>query len=62
MSKINERWKEIPHTYIANLVCRKTATVGDPYSETSGLFREWECRSSRWRCKNSIHYAGERLD
>ena len=28
------------------LVCRETDAVGDPYSETFGLFREWECRSS----------------
>ena len=30
----------------ANLVRGQTAAVGDPYSEASGLFREWECRSS----------------
>ena len=44
--KSNERWKEIPHAHHANLVCRQTSAVGDPHSEASGLFREWECRSS----------------
>ena len=44
-----------------NIVCRQTAAVGDPYSEAFGLFREWECRSSWGRCKNSIYYCDERL-
>ena len=30
----------------ANLVRRQTASVGNPYSEASGLFCGWECRSS----------------
>jgi hypothetical protein len=38
--------REIPHAYNPNLVCRQTDAVGDPYSKASGLFREWECRSS----------------
>ena len=56
--KSNWRWKEIRHAHHANLVCRQTSAVGDPYSEASGLFREWECRSSWWRCKN--YYSDER--
>jgi hypothetical protein len=50
--KSYERWKEILTLTLQTLVCRQTAAVGDPYSEASGLFREWQCRSSWWRCKN----------
>ena len=43
------KWKKNPHALtwaILLTVCRETDAVGDPYSEASGLFREWECRSS----------------